>query len=146
MSNQSSRKSGSGTTNTSPQRPSADKARPTNGAAARPAAKPATASNGKIVVTPARPAAKTPPGTGSRARGSQPVAKPKTGFRLRPLDIGLIVLVVGGVGALVWAVLTNDGQGSASDPRVRLASRGQITAPAIGQPAPDFVNLPATDG
>ncbi|HMA35087.1 MAG TPA: TlpA disulfide reductase family protein [Chloroflexia bacterium] len=106
------------------------------------AAKTAPPASGKVTVAPARSG-------GSRI--AQQVTPPKTGFRLRPLDLGLIVLGVVGVAALAWAFLSNNANTAAGtsptpDPNGSTTRpAGQRTPLPINVAAPDFT-LPAADG
>ncbi len=82
--------------------------------------------------------------TGAQARQARAVPK-KRGFRLRPLDIGLIVVGIAVVGFIVWSGLSNansnanPGETAARPPNPR---NGLLP---VGRQAPDF-SLPAPDG
>ena len=87
-------------------------------------------------------------GAGSQTGGQRRTAsvartqvKRKTGFRLRPLDIGLILGGIIVVAIIVWSALGAPSQ--AIDPSAALGSN--TTRPAVGQPAPDFT-LTDTEG
>jgi peroxiredoxin len=103
-----------------------------NGAAARPGYGPAQNAQRQASARPLRTA------TG---RATQVPAKRKTGFRLRPLDIALVLVGVLVVAFIVLSALHAPVQ--AVDPNAQLTGNG--TPVPMGNTAPDFT-LPGLDG
>jgi peroxiredoxin len=103
-----------------------------NGAATRPGPGSAQASTRQASARPMRTA------TG---RANQVPAKRKTGFRLRPLDIALVVAGVLVIAFIVFSALQAPAQ--SIDPNAQITSSG--TPVAMSSAAPDFT-LPGIDG
>lgn len=113
----------------------------------QPEPKPRPPSGKKVNVSPAQSARPT------SSRIAQPMRPAETGFRLRPLDLALIVLGILGVLAIVVVVLAANSSSTSSAPPASGANSGQTAANSgqsanpltVGQLAPDFT-LTSTDG
>lgn len=98
-------------------------------------------------------------GRGSARSGQQARPRPRAvapqrntgGFRIRPLDLGLVLLGLVVVGLIVWSALGNNQAPSASVPTNVAGVPTATTDPSfptplpVGATAPDF-SLPAPDG